>query len=88
MTKIKKRVKTSNKVIISPFQNYWTKSNYILLGIGIAVLILGYLLLAQGPWDNPVSLTIAPIVLFVAYIIIFPLAIMYKKKSNISGNDK
>jgi len=88
MAKVKKRVKATNKQFESPFQNYWTKNNYVLLGAGILVLIIGYFLMSQGPWDNPLSLTIAPIVLLIAYVIIFPLSIMYKKKSNNSGSEK
>jgi hypothetical protein len=88
MAKVKKRVKSTNKRFESPFQNYWTKNNYLLLGAGIVVLIIGYLLMSQGPWDNPLSLTIAPIVLLIAYVIIFPLSIMYKKKSDNSGSEK
>ena len=87
MAKVKKRVSATNKKFISPFENYWTKNNYLLLGLGIAVLIIGYFLLSQGPWDNPLSLSVAPIVLLVAYVIIFPLAIMYKKKSHNSSNN-
>lgn len=88
MAKVKKRVKSTNKRFESPFQNYWTKNNYLLLGVGILVLIIGYFLMSQGPWDNPLSLTIAPIVLLIAYVIIFPLSIMYKKKSDHSGSEK
>ncbi|MBL1212704.1 MAG: hypothetical protein HND52_04980 [Ignavibacteriae bacterium] len=88
MAKVKKRVKAVNKKFESPFQNYWTKNNYILLFAGIITLVIGYFLLAQGPWDNVVSLSIAPLVLLVAYVVIFPLAIMYKKKTNNSGTDK
>lgn len=88
MAKVKKRVKSTNKRFESPFQNYWTKNNYLLLGVGILVLIIGYFLMSQGPWDNPLSLTIAPIVLLIAYVIIFPLSIMYKKKSDNSGSEK
>ena len=88
MAKVKKRVKATNKKFESPFQNYWTRNNYILLFAGIITLIIGYFLLAQGPWDNPVSLSIAPIVLLIAYVVIFPLAIMYKKKAKNNGDEK
>lgn len=68
--------------LISPFKNYWTTNNYIIFGAGIAVIIIGFILMAQPPWDNPVSLSVSPIVLLIAYIIIFPLSILYKKKKN------
>ena len=76
----KKRQKGFKKELQSPFKNYWEKSNYILLGLGLAVLVLGFFLMTFGPWDNPVSRTISPIVLLVAYVIIFPFVILHKKK--------
>ncbi len=82
MEKNKKRNRTSKREFTSPFNNYWSKENYFILFAGITVVIIGFLLMTVGPWDNPVSLTLSPLVLLVAYIIIFPLAIFFKKKKN------
>ena len=82
MAKTKKRVKDVKKSYVSPFINYWVKENYIILFAGLFVLLLGFFLMAQGPWNNPVSMTISPIVLLIAYLVIFPLSILYKKKKN------
>ena len=79
MAKIKKRTKQSSQ---SPFRDYWSKNNYLLIGLGLLTLIIGFLIMGQGEWDNPISLTVSPIVLLLAYIVIFPLAILYKKKKN------
>ena len=87
MTKIKKRVKSRTKKIESPFKNYWTINNYLILIAGLLVLFFGYFLLNQGPWDNPLSLTLAPIILLIAYLVIFPLAIYYKKSPKKNEND-
>lgn len=54
------------------------KSHVILYAIGLGVMVLGYMLLSVGPWDNPVSRSVAPLVLLLAYIVIFPLAILWK----------
>ncbi|MCZ7614323.1 MAG: hypothetical protein M5T52_12510 [Ignavibacteriaceae bacterium] len=35
-----------------------------------------------GPWDSFSSLVISPILLFIAYVIIFPLSIFLRKKSD------
>ncbi|PID57460.1 MAG: hypothetical protein CR986_08960 [Ignavibacteriae bacterium] len=78
MAKVKQKKGIKNK-IISPFKNYWEKSNYIIFGAGILVLVLGFFLMTNDPWDNPLSLTVAPLVLLLAYLVIFPLAILYKK---------
>ena len=81
MAKVKKQNLKKSK-FISPFKSYWNKENYIFLGIGILLLILGYVIMAQGEWDNPLSLNLSPILLLIAYIIIFPLSIFYKKRTN------
>ncbi len=75
--KSRKLKKTSSE---SPFKNYWQKENYLLLLLGVVILIIGNYLMTQSPWDNPLSLSVSPIVLLIAYVIVFPLAIFYKKK--------
>lgn len=87
MAKVKPKSKKQIKTLSSPFKNYWSKSNYILLTLGILIIIIGFILMAQSPWDNPLSLSISPIVLLAAYVIIFPLSILYKKKKNKLGSD-
>lgn len=57
------------------------KTNMYLLILGIVMLIIGYFLMAQG------DITISPILLIIAYLIIFPLSIIWgafigKKKPN------
>lgn len=81
MTKTRKKIRQSKSPAQSPFKNYWQKTNYYILFAGIAVVILGFILMSKSPWDNPISLTLSPIVLLVAYLVLFPLSIFYKKKS-------
>jgi hypothetical protein len=52
--------------------------NYVLFGLGMLIVIVGYVSLAQGPADSFWSLTLAPILLVIGYVIVIPLAIMYK----------
>lgn len=78
MAKVKRRIKQG--AVASPFKNYWDKNNYIIFFVGFAVLLLGNVLMSQGPWDNPVSLTVAPLVMLIAYLVIFPVAILYSRK--------
>lgn len=81
MAKAKKRSSVKSvKKLPSPFNIYWEKNNYILLIAGIVVAIIGYYFMSIGPWNSNESLVYSPIVLFIAYVIIFPLAIVYKKK--------
>jgi len=56
------------------------KKNLILIGIGILLLIIGFMCLATGPADNPVSLSVAPIILTIAYVVIIPLGILFNGK--------
>ncbi|MDY6330910.1 MAG: hypothetical protein SPL52_05335 [Fibrobacter sp.] len=56
------------------------KKNLILIGIGILLLVIGFICLATGPADNPVSLSVAPIILTIAYVVIIPLGILFNGK--------
>ena len=56
------------------------KKNLILIGIGILLLIIGFICLGTGPADNPVSLSVAPIILTIAYVVIIPLGILFSGK--------
>jgi FtsH-binding integral membrane protein len=80
--KIKKRqIKQTKKTSVSPFNIYWVKKNYFLLGLGLLITIIGFYFMTMGPWDSSSSLIISPIILFLAYVIIFPLSIFIRKKT-------
>ena len=52
--------------------------NYIFFGSGIIFIILGYLVMATGAVNSFQSLTIAPVMLFIGYIILIPLSLIYR----------
>lgn len=64
----------------------FTKQNYIIAAIGLAVILLGYALMAtgiteepaipNGKWNNPMAVTVAPILLVIGYCVIIPYAIL------------
>ncbi|MGA3051742.1 MAG: hypothetical protein ABSE00_07480 [Chitinispirillaceae bacterium] len=58
----------------------FSAKNIILLVIGMALLVVGYILLGQGPVNNPLSKTVAPLVLIAVYCIFVPYAILAKSK--------
>jgi len=58
------------------------RGNLILFLIGLLVLAIGFILMSIGPWDNPLSRSVAPLVLLFGYLIVFPAAIFYRRKSN------
>ena len=72
--------KKSNNVI-HLFEGWaFGKINYILFTIGVALLLVGYTAMATGSVNSFQSLTLAPILLFIGYIIVIPLALVYRKK--------
>ena len=60
--------------------------NYTLFGIGLALIILGYIVMANGEVNSFQSLTVAPIILFVGYLIFLPAALIYRNK-NLENED-
>ena len=71
----------------------YEKQNFMLFGLGLAVIIIGYVLMGTGitddpakyqtTWNNPMAIAVAPFVLVVGYCVIIPLAIIrsFRKKS-------
>ena len=57
-----------------------TSKNYIIFGIGLVTIILGYIVLALGTVNSFQSLTLAPILLFIGYLFIIPFALIYRDK--------
>ena len=72
--------KSNTRKHVNKFQLPFEKMNYVLFLSGLAVIIIGYLCLAKGPWDSFCSLTLAPILLVLGYCVIVPVAILYRKK--------
>lgn len=56
------------------------KTNYQIILGGVAVIIAGYLALSAKPWDNPMAMNVAPILLVLGYCVIVPIGILYKSK--------
>ena len=56
----------------------FNKTNYLLLFSGILLIILGYFIMAYGEVNSFQSLTLAPVILFIGYIILIPSALIYK----------
>ena len=68
-----------------PLFKFWSfaKINYVIFGIGLIFIITGYTVMAQGPEnvDSFSSIYLAPIILFIGYIILIPFSLIYKPKS-------
>lgn len=57
-----------------------TKRNYQILGGALVCIALGYIALAQKPWDGFMPLIVAPVLLLLGYCVLVPLGILYRQK--------
>jgi phosphoglycerol transferase MdoB-like AlkP superfamily enzyme len=80
MAKVQRKRKSSRRLLDAPKAELPQKINYMILVAGVAVLLVGYFVMSMGDDISPVSVTIAPIILFIGYCIIIPLGIIYRKK--------
>tara|TARA_S200000501_G_scaffold225163_1_gene211067 strand:+ start:7784 stop:7999 length:216 start_codon:yes stop_codon:yes gene_type:complete len=71
-------MKAKNKQSVKFLWPYKRK-NYLLFGVGVFVIIVGYLIMHQGEVNSFQSLVISPLLLLAGYLIIIPLALIYKK---------
>jgi hypothetical protein len=58
----------------------FTSTNYLIFLGGIVLIILAYVIMALGDATAFQSVTLAPILLVIGYLVIIPLAIIYKPK--------
>ena len=62
----------------------FTKTNYLIFFVALVFVIAGYIALGQGPWDSFASLTLAPVLLIISYLVLMPAAILYRKKEKVA----
>jgi flagellar basal body-associated protein FliL len=61
------------------------KINYIIIGIGIVVLVIGYFCLAQDSVDGFMPMVVAPILLVLGYCVIIPYGILKKPHKEVAA---
>lgn len=76
-----KRKEKRSELIFRKNEVAFSKWNFFFLLIGIALIFIGFYLMAIGGVDSFSAVTLAPILLFVAYVIIIPVAILKKFKN-------
>ena len=59
----------------------WGPLNSLLLGLGIVVLVVGYVALARG------SITLAPVLLVFGYVVLIPASLLIRASSGMARND-
>ena len=74
--KTKRTVTKQKKEITFPLE----KENFVIIGAGIVVIILGYILMSQNSVDGFLPTVIAPIVLLLGYCVIIPYGILKRSK--------
>jgi len=57
------------------------KINYQLFGIGLLVIIFGYIIMAMGDTESFQSVKLSPLILIIGYCVIIPAAILLKPKN-------
>ncbi|MBO8151666.1 MAG: hypothetical protein DRP92_07410 [Candidatus Neomarinimicrobiota bacterium] len=78
---MKKKVKTLKKVEGKKFIEdfYIRRENVVIFLIGILFIAVGYIVMATGDTYSTQSLSIAPILLLIGYLVIIPVSIFYRK---------
>jgi hypothetical protein len=55
------------------------RENFLILGLGLVVIVAGYLAMLEGSVEGFLPLVAAPILLVLGYCLIIPLGILYRK---------
>ena len=63
------------------------RENFVILGIGLVVIIAGYVALSGNVVEGFSQLTLAPLLLVIGYCVIMPIGIMYRKKEKPGSPD-
>ena len=59
----------------------FTRLNWILLGLALGVIAVGYMLLRMPAADGVLSLTVAPLFLVLGYCVLVPAAILVRGRT-------
>ena len=75
----KEKIKEKSSPKISQLWGF-SNLNYFYFAFALILIICGYLVMATGEVNSFQSLTIAPIFLFIGYIILIPISLIIKRK--------
>jgi hypothetical protein len=57
----------------------FSRENFIIMGIGLFVILLGYAAMLHDSVEGVLPLVVAPILLVLGYCVIIPVGILYRK---------
>jgi len=82
MAKAKTPIKSRKTKKVEHLHINLTNKNYMIIGAGILVIILGYFFMSENSVDGFLPTVVAPLLLVAGYCVIVPLGILYNDKSN------
>ena len=77
----KRQLKEKLNVKVSDSWGF-SKLNYLVFTFGLISIFIGYIVMATGEVNSFQSLTIAPIFLFIGYIILIPISLIIERRKN------
>ncbi len=86
MAKIDKAKKVAKAKVDTTFP--LERENFLILGVGLLFIILGYIALSGNTVEGFRQLTLAPTLLLLGYCVIIPIGIMYRKKPKADTSSK
>lgn len=87
MAKAKVPVKSRKVKKIEHLHINLTNTNYMIIGLGILVIIIGYFFMSENSVDGFLPTVVAPILLIAGYGVIVPFGILYTDKSGASDSE-
>ena len=79
MAKVQRKRKGAGRALDVPEAELPQRINYLILALGVAVVFIGFAVMAAGDAVSSLSVTIAPVILFIGFCIIIPIGIIYKQ---------
>lgn len=61
------------------------RENFTILGVGLAVIVAGYLAMLFGGIEGFLALVVSPILLLVGYCVVIPVGILYRKREPVQS---
>jgi hypothetical protein len=69
-------------------KNIFSSKTKKLIGISLVLLVIGYFLLAQKPVENPLGVTVAPLIIVGVYCVLIPFALISGSKGKEESKQK
>lgn len=81
MAKVKKRFDKRTKTKLEYLKLDLKPINFYILSLGLLLIIIGYVFLAQKSVDGFLPTVIAPIFLVLGYCVVIPIGLLFKYKT-------